>query len=188
MLSLPGSHNQPLHQDGPHLTPSHKPLDKGDDDLVPPKAQHLTAHALNIFIPLVDLTAANGATEFYPTTHILRQYSRTDGPAQPVVPLAKAGDAVIFDYRVKHRGLANNSQSPRPVIYVTFAKPWFRDDANFSARRYRKLPPAVYEDDSTETNRNPGSSPPPEDAAGEAPIEVQGTANAAAEEGMDQSE
>ena len=53
---------------------------------------------------------------------------------------------VVFDYRVKHRGLANNSGQVRPVVYVTYAKPGFRDDANFSAKRYRKLPPAAYQD------------------------------------------
>ena len=32
---------------------------------------HLPPHAVNVFLPLVDLTAANGGTEFYPTTHLL---------------------------------------------------------------------------------------------------------------------
>ena len=30
---------------------------------------------------------------------------------------------------------------------ISYAVPPFRDDANFSARRYRKLPPQAYEDD-----------------------------------------
>jgi ectoine hydroxylase-related dioxygenase (phytanoyl-CoA dioxygenase family) len=64
-----------------------------------------------------------------------------------VVPLAGCGDAILFDYRVKHRGLGNNSSEPRPVVYVTYAKKGFVDEANFSARRYAKLPPQAYEID-----------------------------------------
>jgi|AntAceMinimDraft_1070359.scaffolds.fasta_scaffold134936_1 hypothetical protein len=45
----------------------------------------------------------------------------------------------------QHRGLANNSDWPRPVVYVTYARPGFKDDANFSARRYSKLPAAAYD-------------------------------------------
>ena len=36
--------------------------------------------------------------------------------------------------------------SRRPVVYITYARPGFRDDANFSARRYRRLPAAAYEE------------------------------------------
>ena len=60
MLSFPQSDPQPLHQDGPHLSNNGKPLDRGsgevgDLDAIPKSAKHLQAHAINIFIPLVDL-------------------------------------------------------------------------------------------------------------------------------------
>ena len=42
------------------------------------------------------------------------------------------GGAVIFDYRLYHRGLANNSATmSRPMLYLTFAKSWFSDTENF---------------------------------------------------------
>ena len=42
------------------------------------------------------------------------------------------GGAVIFDYRLYHRGLANNSATTsRPMLYLTFAKSWFSDTENF---------------------------------------------------------
>jgi hypothetical protein len=62
---------------------------------------HLAAHAVNVFLPLVDLTATNGGTEFYPGTHVWGRYDATTGRASPVVPLARAGDALLFDYRIK---------------------------------------------------------------------------------------
>ena len=51
----------------------------------------------------------------------------------------------MFDYRLGHRGLANTSKDPRPIVYCTYARAGdsdgkeFRDSVNFSTRRYRKL-------------------------------------------------
>ena len=45
----------------------------------------------------------------------------------------KAGDAVMFDYRVLHRGGANSSTRQRPLLYFTYARPWFTDATNYSA-------------------------------------------------------
>ena len=47
--------------------------------------------------------------------------------APSVVLFAKAGTPLLFDYRVRHRGLANRSQTPRPLLYVTFAKANYKD-------------------------------------------------------------
>ena len=55
---------------------------------------------------------------------------------------------MLFDYRVKHRGLGNNSSAPRPVVYVTYARRGgFVDDANFSPKRYLRLPAQAYDVD-----------------------------------------
>jgi len=118
MLSLPGSQNQPHHADGPHLTKTYQP-----------------AHCLNVFLPLVDITRANGGTQMTPRSH--KNY---DCPEPQITLLAKSGQAVLFDYRLKHRGLGNSSTAPRPVIYLTYAKPFYSNDANFSRSRYRPLP------------------------------------------------
>ncbi|KAJ1622573.1 hypothetical protein T492DRAFT_885058 [Pavlovales sp. CCMP2436] len=47
---------------------------------------------------------------------------------------------LVFDYRLRHRGLANHSSQPRPLLYLTYAKPFFADATNFSATRYPELP------------------------------------------------
>jgi len=109
MLSMPGSHIQPWHQDGPHLD----------------TRRHQPCHALNVFVPLVDLSEHNGGTEMVPGTHVLGNSGFDDEPGhlnepvvKPLVVLAKSGEALVFDYRLKHRGLANNSSAPRPVMCV----------------------------------------------------------------------
>ena len=55
----------------------------------------------------------------------------------------QAGEAILFDYRLRHRELANKSSVVRPLIYITYAKPFFVDKMNFSAERYRPLPKLV---------------------------------------------
>ncbi|KAL1526512.1 hypothetical protein AB1Y20_015222 [Prymnesium parvum] len=71
-------------------------------------SSHLPPYALNVFFPLVDLNGSNGPTEF------------AAGP----------GSAIIFDYRLWHRGRANNSDQDRPMLYAVVARPWFHDYKN----------------------------------------------------------
>jgi hypothetical protein len=125
MLSMPGSEVQEWHSDGDHES----------------NERHLTPHCLNVFVPLVQVTAANGGTELVPTSHIFRNYGTT---VDSVTPMPGLGQALIFDYRLKHRGLGNSSQAPRPILYITYATKAFATKAvahaNYSARRYRDLP------------------------------------------------
>lgn len=124
-LSNPGAEAQEYHQDGPHLTTQNQ----------------RPCHAINVFVPLVDLTLRNGPTEFVVGSHILDcdGYDR-DNVVTPGVP---AGTPIIFDYRLGHRGLANTSTICRPIVYCTYAAvangKEFRDSVNFSRKRYHRL-------------------------------------------------
>ena len=53
----------------------------------------------------------------------------------------KAGSALLFDYRIKHRGLGNHSTVERPLLYITYARPFWVDVYNFDKKRYENLPP-----------------------------------------------
>jgi hypothetical protein len=123
---MPGSAHQEYHQDGVHLTTQ----------------TQRPCHAINVFVPLVDLTNRNGPTEFCLGSHILglEGYDRDFVE----IPKPKAGTPVIFDYRLGHRGLGNNtSRSCRPIVYCTYARAAqgkeFRDSVNFSRKRYHKI-------------------------------------------------
>ena len=52
----------------------------------------------------------------------------------------RPGDALVADWRLKHR-LANRTREDRPLLYLTYARPWFVDKRNFSSERYAPLPP-----------------------------------------------
>jgi len=126
MLSQPGSQTQQWHSDGDHLS----------------EHEHLPPYAVNVFVPLVDVDASLGPTEFVPTTHLLFNYD----PALPVPSVTiptPAGECLLFDYRVKHRGLGNRGTHARPMMYITYGTKAWADRDNFSRKRYAKLPPLL---------------------------------------------
>ena len=49
-------------------------------------------------------------------------------------PVTKLGDAYMMDYRVIHGGLPNDSDTARPILYLVYSRPWFRDGFNFSSQ------------------------------------------------------
>ena len=51
--------------------------------------------------------------------------------ALELAPTADEGTAILFDLRVRHRGGANRSPAPRPILYVGYTARWFRDAVNF---------------------------------------------------------
>ena len=132
LMTLGGSSEQLWHADGAHLFPG------TDHTALPPSC-------LNVFIPLVDITAHNGGTEFCLGSHTATGESydiawqdaahkegigHTDAPIAPTFP---AGSIVIFDYRILHRGLAHTGllEERRPVAYFTYGRTWYNDTFNF---------------------------------------------------------
>lgn len=139
-------HHQKWHADGGHLF--------SPDQL--PKGLTLPPHCINVFYPLVDLTRDNGPTEFRIGSHRRDRPSANNNNNNSKVefPLVcKAGGAVLFDYRIQHRGKANTSakgsaptitttkqvdlDKARPVLYLAYSKTFFKDHGN--PRSGRKL-------------------------------------------------
>jgi hypothetical protein len=125
-LALPGADRQVYHQDGLHLTTNYQ----------------RDVHAINVFIPVVDLTTELGPTQFCLGSHLLGNEDYDDAFVES--PVVKAGTPIIFDYRLGHRGLANTSHNQcRPIVYCTYARATdgkeFRDTVNFSRKRYHKI-------------------------------------------------
>jgi len=96
------------------------------------------AGLVNVFSPLIPVTFENGPTELRPGSHVWRETALGVEPrwdarrTLPVAPALGAGEILLFDYRVYHRGLANRSANPRPVGYLIFAtRDGLRDLHNF---------------------------------------------------------
>jgi hypothetical protein len=111
------------HRDGPSLFDS---------------AHHET-HCFNVFIPLIDVSTANGTTEFIPGSHndtvfeknMMELLNQPDDNELAVQAEVGAGSMIIFDVRVLHRGLANASMEERPMLYFTLAQTWFQEEHMF---------------------------------------------------------
>ncbi|CAB9525966.1 Phytanoyl-CoA dioxygenase (PhyH) [Seminavis robusta] len=123
IISTAGAGEQKFHADGEHLD----------------MEEHLPVHCLNVFIPLVDVPDEKGPTELYPGSHyVTRQPSPmnidTNELRKPYAPELKLGDALIFDYRILHRGKPNRSKKHRPMLVLAFSEPWFTDVKNWPQR------------------------------------------------------
>jgi hypothetical protein len=104
---------------------------------------HHPTHCFNVFIALIDVYEGNGTTEFVPGTHedkryntvvadiLLNQREKYQNDAGIVRADVKAGTLIFFDIRVLHRGLSNQSNTERPVLYYTFGRDWFQEQHMF---------------------------------------------------------
>lgn len=125
VISLPGSQNQHVHSDGGHL------FGESISASLPP-------HAITVAIPLVDIDEVCGSTAFWGRSHIegLSVVKDQNGAFLPATaPYPRLGDVYMFDYRLKHGGMANNSNFARPILYIVFSKPWWIDPSNFSNQK-----------------------------------------------------
>jgi ectoine hydroxylase-related dioxygenase (phytanoyl-CoA dioxygenase family) len=60
-------------------------------------------------------------------------------------PYANVGDCLLMDYRLYHAGLANKSDKVRPILYITYFRPWFKDFVNYHKHPSLLIDEAEYE-------------------------------------------
>lgn len=113
ITSLPGAANQRFHSDG-------------------------ARGSYNVIVPLVDTAEARIGTEFWPRSHedlsaaaeaqaLLEQPAEAAEAAvqasrrEVVQPRLRAGELLLYDYRVIHRGPANAGPSSRAIFYGAWA-------------------------------------------------------------------
>lgn len=125
VASLPGAKAQHEHRDLPALFHD-APIDS-----------QLPCYALTVLVPLIEANHEHGTTLLRPGTHRLPlgQAEEIEGVA-PVIPV---GSCVIMDYRLHHGGTANRSQRIRPLLYMVYSRPWFRDYRNFRTQPPLKI-------------------------------------------------
>ncbi|KAJ0401283.1 hypothetical protein ATCC90586_003720 [Pythium insidiosum] len=111
VVARPGDEDQNWHLDGVHRNlRRHEPADR-----------------LNVFVPLVDLSEDVGGTEMKKASQFHDDGRRGAAFAdyahlESVTPLVQAGTPVVMDYRVWHRGLANRSETLRPLLYFKYSR------------------------------------------------------------------
>jgi len=129
VISIKGCADQAIHADTPHL------FEHAD---LPP-------HYINLFIPAtleqnIDFNGDSeiGGTAFVAGSHKLEQcerlmdeFHRVERLRRIVRPSLRLGDALLFDTRVLHFGLANCSEERRPLLYINLTHAWFTDPKNW---------------------------------------------------------
>lgn len=141
--SEPDSPAQHWHTDSPHDS-----------------SEHLAPHAINVLVALHDIPMAMGPTECARGSHrltnhlcnpslvldqLIYQHEETspdtlvaDGNANTPEPCSEslsAGSCLVFDDRLLHRGLANQSDSTRDVAYFSYRSKGYTENTHFETQR-----------------------------------------------------
>ena len=116
VCSLPAAPRQHIHQDGGDLFPQ-----AGLNSVLP-------IAAATVAIPLLEMNETHGTTALWPGSH--RDATRASVEIGNE-PLVREGSCLLWDYRLRHCGTPNRSAVPRPLLYLTYCRPWFMDHKNF---------------------------------------------------------
>ena len=129
VVANPDADHQPIHLDHPPLFDSQETSVE-----IPP-------YAVTLVVPLVEVTQQTGPTAIWTGSHRgpdrlqhLQQLMDSPDYSDAQKPTTQLGDAYMMDYRVIHGGLANDSDVVRPILYLVYSRPWFRDGFNFSSQ------------------------------------------------------
>jgi len=141
--SEPGSPAQYWHTDSPHEAP-----------------EHLAAHAINVLVALQDIPMEMGPTECARGSHVLTNHlsnlsltideliyqhegtlpellvTDTEIPVpESCATSMTAGSCLVFDDRLMHRGLANQSDHTRHVAYFSYRRNGYSANTHFESQR-----------------------------------------------------
>src|SRR4029453_14209619 len=124
VVALPGAEEQRVHRDNPDLFD---------------QAIQLPPFAITVAVPLIDLTEETGTTQLFPGTHraVLAEDGTPVDLPEAERPYVARGGCMLFDYHLWHQGTPNRSAASRPILYMTFTRPWFTDQHNM--RRHAAL-------------------------------------------------
>jgi hypothetical protein len=139
IVNLPGSGDQAIHADTPHLF----------EHVIEPSP--LPPHYINVFTLGCPAIENVGQTAFIHSSHRLEFVANhirdvstgntSRDPFQPslwshlVRPRMDLGDVAIFDCRILHFGLSNrHTITPRPMLYTNMTLHWFNDPKNWDER------------------------------------------------------
>jgi ectoine hydroxylase-related dioxygenase (phytanoyl-CoA dioxygenase family) len=143
VCSLPSARAQLRHHDGGILFPR-----SGIDRILPPAA-------ITVGIPLLEMNDVHGTTALWLGTHrdeersrVLRDRTRSDEfHEESIKPFVREGSCILWDFRLVHAGTPNRGAVPRPLLYLTYCRPWFVDDGNFNTKDNPKQKPLLARSD-----------------------------------------
>lgn len=92
---------------------------------------NLPPYYYTVLVPLDHITADLGPTQLHVGSHKMTyEEAKENAPLASVTPL-EPGDALVFDGRCIHRGLANNQDRLRRMLYFVWHKKWYSDYGDY---------------------------------------------------------
>lgn len=119
VVTRKGARMQHIHREHPLLF--------ADDDV----NKALPTYAVTVIVPLIDLDEAAGGTQLWENTHKTAANYQWEG--DPHVIYTRAGAALTFDYRLYHGGMPCSASHGRPLIFLSYSLPWFKDTLAFES-------------------------------------------------------
>ena len=95
---------------------------------------------------LDDQNENNGCTIVVPGSHLYDEYATQESLANAIPIISSAGDLVIWDSRLWHGAIENNSKKDRWSLISTFTRWWIKQNYQIT----NELPKDIYDDLSTE--------------------------------------
>jgi Phytanoyl-CoA dioxygenase (PhyH) len=105
--------------------------------------------AVQVSIPLIDLSPAVGTTAMLPGSHLLPLDVDLAGH-DIELPFPRMGSCCVMDYRLSHHGTGNPSDLHRPILYLLYTQTWFTDMINFSRQPAIRIRPQTLAEVPTE--------------------------------------
>lgn len=90
----------------------------------------LPPYYYTVLVPLDAITEDVGPTQLYVGSHKMTHDEAKEAPLACATPM-QPGDALVFDGRCLHRGLANNSDKLRRMLYFVWHKKWYSDYGDY---------------------------------------------------------
>src|SRR5262249_30937676 len=125
VCSLPSAPAQHQHDDGGTLFPQ------------PGLNGALPAAAITVAIPLLEMNEVHGTTAMWLGSHRDENRALKETAIEPVV---REGSCMLWDFRLKHGGTPNRSAVARPLLYLTYCRPWFFEYSNYSEKNPKQKP------------------------------------------------
>lgn len=130
VITHPGAGPQEAHRD------SHFLFGGVDIDVAMPP------FAMNLLVPLIDVAAETGTTEYWPGSHrILDEATATAAP--PTRLALEAGSVTLHDMRVVHRGGAKAAGPVRPLVYISFHRNWHQETYGYDQKPQLLVSPSM---------------------------------------------
>jgi ectoine hydroxylase-related dioxygenase (phytanoyl-CoA dioxygenase family) len=99
----------------------------------------LPATAITVAIPLLEMNEVHGTTSLWLGSHRDANRLQEEG----IEPVVREGSCMLWDFRLMHGGTPNRGALPRPLLYLTYCRPWFVEHHNFNKKENQKQKPLL---------------------------------------------